>query len=412
MHFWCGVSAVAGAIRRKAFINMAYFRWYPNFYIILVAPPGVVSKSTTASIAMRLLRQVPGVKFGPDVVTWQALVTSFAESQELFDTGNDMMEEMCAITIESSEFGNLLNPQDKQMVDLLVALWDGKPGMFEKKTKMSGSDTIINPWINLVACTTPAWIAGNFPEYMVGGGFTSRCLFVYAEEKHKLVAYPSLHVPKDMEVIEKALVRDLEHIAVRIRGEYRLTQDALRWGIKWYEQHNTNKPDNLDDDRFGGYIARKQTHVHKLAIILAASQRDELTILPSDLETANRMVTDLEETMPLVFSKIGRTDLSLQTDRFLGYVKKRGQVSYREAYGFIHSHFPSFKEFEDVVQGCVRAGLISQRSVQNGSGSIEITLISTELNTVAASSKPAVVVPFGSQPESPGQSVGAPRKVM
>src|SRR5215831_7830383 len=103
MHFWCGVSAVAGAIRRKAYIEMGYFRWYPNFYIILVAPPGIVSKSTTASIAMRLLRQVPGVKFGPDVVTWQALVTAFAEAQELFDVGNGNLETMSAITIESSE---------------------------------------------------------------------------------------------------------------------------------------------------------------------------------------------------------------------------------------------------------------------------------------------------------------------
>jgi hypothetical protein len=77
------------------------------------------------------------------------------------------------------------------MVDLLVSLWDGKQGAFEKKTKGSGSDSVENPWINLIACTTPAWIAGNFPEYMIGGGFTSRCIFVYAEKKAKLVAYPS-----------------------------------------------------------------------------------------------------------------------------------------------------------------------------------------------------------------------------
>lgn len=362
MHFWCGVSAVAGALRRRTWVQPAhYFRWYPNFYIILVAPPGIVSKSTTASIAMRLLRQVPGVKFGPDVVTWQALVSAFAEAQELFDMGDGMLETMCAITIESSEFGNLLNPQDKQMVDLLVALWDGKPGMFEKKTKMSGNDQVENPWINLVACTTPAWIAGNFPEYMVGGGFTSRCLFVYAEEKSKLVAYPFLDSPKNMFEIEKALVRDLEHIAVNLRGEYSLTPEALLWGAQWYERHNRGKkPLNLDDDRFGGYLARKQTHIHKLAMVLAAAQRDELTITPEDLKAADDMVTDLEVTMPAVFAKIGRTDLSLQTERFLGYVRSRGKISYREAYGLVHSYFPSFKEFEDVVAGCIRAGLIYQ----------------------------------------------------
>ena len=69
MHFWSGVSAVAGALRRKVWIDQAYFKWYPNFYIVLVAPPGIVSKSTTVGIAMDLLRKVPGIHFGPDVVT-------------------------------------------------------------------------------------------------------------------------------------------------------------------------------------------------------------------------------------------------------------------------------------------------------------------------------------------------------
>lgn len=198
LYFWTGVSAIAGALRRKVWIDQAYFKWFPNFYIILVAPPGIVSKSTTAGIGMSLLRKVPGIKFGPDVVTWPALVSAFADATEGFEYGG-AIHTMSALTLESSEFGNLLNPQDKDMVDLLVALWDGKPGTFEKKTKHSGNDTIENPWINLIACTTPSWIAGNFPEYMIGGGFTSRCIFVYADQKAKYVAYPGLRVPKNLE---------------------------------------------------------------------------------------------------------------------------------------------------------------------------------------------------------------------
>jgi Protein of unknown function (DUF3987) len=357
MYFWVGVSAIAGALRRKVWIDQAYFRWYPNFYIILVAPPGIVSKSTTASIAMRLLRRVPGIKFGPDVVTWQALVGAFAEAEEMFSFNGDYLP-MSAITIESSEFGNLLNPADKDMVDLLVSLWDGKQGAFEKRTKMSGNDRVQNPWINLIACTTPAWIAGNFPEYMIGGGFTSRCIFVYAKEKNQYVAYPSLHVPQDLNSIEDRLVQDLEHISVSITGEYRLTEEAIEWGEAWYQHHYTNRPPGLDDDRFGGYIARKQTHIHKLAMVLAASVRDELTITADDLVVANKMVTDLEPDMPHVFSKIGRTDISLQTDRFIGYIHRMGQVQFTEAYRFIHAYFPSHREFEDMLAGVVRAGYV------------------------------------------------------
>lgn len=355
MYFWVGVSALAGALRRKVWIDQAYFKWFPNFYIILVAPPGIVSKSTTASVAMRLLRRVPGIKFGPDVVTWQALIGAFAEATEMYDDGFGDYRVMSALTIESSEFGNLLNPQDKEMVDLLVSLWDGKEGSFDKRTKMSGNDKVENPWINMIACTTPAWIAGNFPEYMIGGGFTSRCVFVYASEKEKYVAYPGLHVPANLAQLEDSLVADLEHISINLQGEYKLSSDAIAWGEAWYREHYTNRPVGLDDDRFGGYIARKQTHVHKLAMILSAAQSDKLIISIEDLKTANEMVSDLEADMPGVFSKIGRSDISLQTDRFLKYLAQKGEVAYPEAYRFIHAYFPSSREFEDMLAGCIRS---------------------------------------------------------
>jgi hypothetical protein len=363
MYFWSGVAAIAGALRRKVWIDQSYFRWYANFYICLVAPPGIVSKSTTAGTALGLLRQVPGIKFGPDVVTWPALVSAFAESTEGFEYGG-ATHVMSALTLESSEFGNLLNPQDKQMVDLLVSLWDGKQGNFEKATKHSGNDTVENPWINLIACTTPAWIAGNFPEYMIGGGFTSRTIFVYADAKQKYVAYPGLCVPPDLDKLEASLVADLTHIST-LAGEFKLTRSAIEWGEAWYKQHYTVRAANLDPDRFGGYIARKQTHVHKLAMILSAAQNDSLLITPEHLMTANQMITDLEPDMQFVFSKIGRSDASIHAERLVAFVEARGEVGYQEAYRYVHSHFSSFRDFEDVLSGLVRSGFILMTS-KNG----------------------------------------------
>jgi hypothetical protein len=352
MHFWTAVSTIAGALRRRVWIDMAYFKWFPNFYIILVAPPGIVSKSTTASIGMSLLKKVPDIKFGPDVVTWQALVTGFAESTMAFEM-NGEFHAMSALTIESSEFGNLLNPQDKEMVDLLVSLWDGKQGAFEKKTKGSGHDIVENPWINLIACTTPAWIAGNFPEYMIGGGFTSRCLFVYADKKAQLVAYPGQLVPKDMQQTAQKLVEDLAQISL-MTGQYELTADALAWGNTWYSEHYASKHVNLDDERFGGYLARKQTHIHKLAMILAAAESPKLVITAEHLALADRMVSDLEPDMQFVFSKIGKSDEAVYAERLIWYVTKREGCPYSEAYRFVHAHFPKIQDFEAIVNGAIR----------------------------------------------------------
>lgn len=360
MHFFAGVSAVAGALRRKVWIDQAYFKWYANHYIIFVAPPGIVSKSTTVGIAMNLLRKVPGIYFGPDVVTWQALVTSFAAHSEQFPItlpdGTQDFHNQCALTLESSELGNLINPQDREMIDLLVNLWDSKQGAFQKSTKGSGNDTIENPWINMVGCTTPAWIAGNFPEYIIGGGFTSRCLFIYTDTKEKLVAYPSRHVPEGLEEAQALLVHDLEYIATNFVGAFTMTPEAVEWGEEWYKHHYAAPPKLLQDERFGGYLARKQTHMHKLAMVLSVSARDDQTITREDLITANDMISDLEEDMPKVFAKIGQSEKGLQAARLIGFIHAEGEMPMRVAYKYIHAHFPDYREFTAMIQGAIHSG--------------------------------------------------------
>lgn len=355
MYFWTGVSTIAGVLRRKCWIDQEHFKWFPNFYIVIVAPPGIVSKSTTAGIGMDLLRRVPGIKFGPEIVTWQALATSFVNAAETFEY-QGLHHTQSALTIESSEFGNLLDPQDKGMVDALVTLWDGKG--LRKETKHSGNDEIINPWINLIACTTPSWIAGNFPEYMIGGGLTSRMVFVYADEKFKYVAYPKLHAPQDIAEKREKLVADLEQITINCVGEFQLTEGAIRWGEAWYQKHYTSKHKGLDDDRFGGYLARKQTHMHKLAMVLCAAESDSMVITEEHLELAHTMVSDLEPDMAMVFSKIGKTDESYYADRLLAYVRKSDALPYTEVYRYVHSQFPSLRDFENIFAGLMRAGYL------------------------------------------------------
>lgn len=364
MRFWVAVSTVAGALRRRVWLDMAYFHWSPNFFVILVAPPGIVSKSTTAGVGMNLLRQVPGIKFGPDVTTWQSLVQSLNENQEEFSINGSQRMVAAELTIESSELGNLFNPQDREMVDLLITLWDGRK-TFSKTTKMSGSETISNPWLNIIACTTPSWIAGNFPEYMVGGGFTSRCIFIYAEAKEKYVAYPSLQVPTNMSESARMLVQDLERISL-MSGSFRLLPSAVEWGNAWYKHHYENRPAALDDDRFGGYIARKQTHLHKLAMVLAAASSDELTLSAETLSAANVMVSDIELDMPQVFARIGKTEGALQADRLISHVRGRGAISYEEAFRFLHSHFPGQKDMEDILSGALKSGQVRLKELSPG----------------------------------------------
>lgn len=360
MHTWAGIGAIAGALRRKVWIDMKRFMWIPSFYIVYVAPPGIVAKSTTADIAMDLLRQVPGIKFGPNAITWQALVTAFAAASESFQwpDGSGDFHPMSPLNFVASELGSLVNLQDRDMVNLLIELWDGKK-KYEKITKMSGDDVIEAPWINLQGCTTPHWIADNMPPATIGGGLSSRCVFLYADEKEQFVAYVDEVVSKDDQQLREQLIHDLEHIAMNLCGPFTITADARKWGRAWYEGFWKDAKSRMDDKIIEGYAARKQTHMHKLAMVLSASHRDDLVIDQFSLELANTMLEDLETDMPKVFSRIGRTEISLQAERFIDLIRRKGEVEYGEAYRLVHSHFSDFRDFEGVLNGAIRSGQLT-----------------------------------------------------
>lgn len=361
-HFWTAVSVIAGALRRRVWMDMGYFQWTPNFYIVFVAPPGIVSKSTTANIGMNLLRKMPGIAFGPDAVTWQSLVQSLGQSTEQVEI-DGVYHSMSAITIVSSEFGTFLNPNDREMVDVLVSLWDGQIGTWRKATKTQGDDAIENPWINIVACTTPAWIAGNFPEYMIGGGFTSRTVFVYGDTKRHLAAYPGDYLPEGHDERAARLVHDLEVIATEIKGEYKLSPEAKEWGERWYADHFENPhPVHLDNERFGGYLARKQTHIHKLAMVLAASKSNELIIEKDDLVEAAQIVTGLEFDMPRVFANIGKTDATRAISEVINYIKAHHKMRKMDLYNHFHERL-TYSEFEEALTSAIKAGLVEQRQL-------------------------------------------------
>lgn len=362
-HFWVGVSTIAGALRRRVWIDQGYFQWVPNFYIILVAPPGIVSKSTTLNVGMELLRKLDGVKFGPDAVTWQSLTQSLAQSAELVLMPDGTYAPMCCITIASGEFGTFLNPNDKEFVNVLTDLWDGKLGIWEKATKTQGSDRIENPWINLAACTTPGWIAGNFPEYLIGGGFTSRCVFVYADQKRKLVAYPSESLPPEFLDLQGKLVHDLEVISL-LRGPFHLSDEARAWGTKWYEDHYRTRNAELDNTRFAGYLARKQTHIHKLAMVLSASYKDDLVITQKDLEDSAAIVTALEADMPQVFEFIGLQGKAKYAADVLALIKANSPITdnalYRKCFKLM-----GLADYKEALGACLVSGHVRAAQENN-----------------------------------------------
>lgn len=358
-HFWVGVGTIAAALRRKVYINQVYFEWTPNFYICLVAPPGVATKSSAIGVGEQLLADLGTIRLGPSAATWQAMIKLHAEAQEAVQMPDGAWLQMSCVTYCTSELGTLVNFHDPQMIDVLCDLWDGRR-VWSKATAHFGSSVLGNPWVNILAGTTPAWLSDNLPASLLAGGFVARTVFVYADRKRRLIAYPKHHISKTrLKVSRDDILSDLERISL-LKGEFGMTSQAIEWGTRWYEQLYLELQ-AAQTREWQGYLARKQTHAHKLAMVLSASRSDSLVIELGDLQRAVGYLSDIEAGMLEVHRMMTFTPEGEQANRLAELVAKRGPVPLTDLYRVYFTRYgTSFQDFQKILESAARAGLIVQ----------------------------------------------------
>lgn len=371
-HFWTAVSTVAGAVRRRIWKDELHFKWTPNFYIIFVGPAGIVTKSTTLGIGYSFLEKVKDIHFGPDSMTWHGLAKDFEAAVGYHSykdaTGKDVIILMSPLTCSVSELGTFLRPDDSGLVSFLTDVWDGKERPFKHTTSASGNIKIENAWLNIIAATTPAWLQNNFPASLIGEGLGSRIIFIYAEQKRQLTAYPSRVVrPANYGDMEKKLLEDLQHISTLI-GPMDLTDEAYTWGDAWYKKHfNGHRNPKMASGRYGGYLARKQTHLHKLAMVLSVSKRDTLIITKEDLEEADAILAGAESSMLRVFESMGVVDEAKHVAELVNLVKAHQWVTGRDLYRLCYN-IMSERDFKQGLKIAIEGDLLEITTRTNATG--------------------------------------------
>ncbi len=309
------MSVIASAVRRNIWLDQGIFNLYPCLFVILVGPPGKVAKSTTIRLGRTLLLGVEGITFGPDSVTREELIHHMARS------GKD--NKQSAVTLHSTELSSLIDPSGVKMIQFLTEIYDGDI-KFQHATKHSGKDKIHHPILNLLAGTTPSWIATGFPTEVVGHGFTSRTIFIFEEEPRSENPFPG----KPDKKLVKALVNDLDHMS-RVTGPFLWGEGTKDTYAKLYHEIYTSLP---SDYRTEGFHWRKRTHLLKVAMLLSLAESDELVITPRDITTAWTLLMAIEPKMTSAFSAVGKYDLASDLERILAQIIDQGGMTPQEIY--------------------------------------------------------------------------------
>jgi hypothetical protein len=299
-HTWIAISAIAGVLRRNVWFDMGYFSLYPNLYVVLVSPAGLCKKSTAMRISRPLLAEVPGINFSVDSISRERLIQDLAQS---------FQDDQSAMTAYQSEFASMLTTSGMDMVVFLTDIYDS-PHEWVHKTKASGTNTIKKPFLNMIAGTTPDWVARAMPLDTIGIGLTSRVIFVYSDTPRVRPAFPTLSSAQH--ALVPMLKNDLTTMST-IKGQFELADDAREMYENWY-QHKRHEEKKDADSRLAGYFERKPMHVLKVAMCVAASKRDGLVITTQDLVDGMGLLAATEDGMPRVFAGVGKNVLALDIE--------------------------------------------------------------------------------------------------
>jgi len=328
-HTWVGVACIASTLQRKVFFKWGFETLYPNMYIILIGPSGKCRKGTAMRMGFEILKNV-GVKIVSESITREALIRQMKTSvNSAIDPNTNTVNYHCSLTCFSEELSVFLGQSDVKFLADLTDWYDSKD-KWTYETKNQGTDTIQGLCFNILGATAADWLVSILPQEAIGGGFTSRIIFVVEENKRRTLPKPAF--TKRTRLLMEALKADLEHIGTLV-GRFDFSPDTEEEYMAWYQQQDANTFKGIgpiQDPRFAGYCERRATHLRKLCMIFSASRGDDMIITQDDFKRALNTLKAVEVKMPRVFSGLGTAKYAQATEKILIYLASKKQVQQME----------------------------------------------------------------------------------
>jgi hypothetical protein len=320
-HFWVGLSMLASTLERSVWVDMSYYVLYPNLYVILVSDAAICRRTTAVRIGVKLLekQEKPPYIFAQKI-TPEALIGALCEQCKIEADGTISKDSTAVVVAEELSVFLGKEAYANGLIAILTSLYDcGDEWPYQ--TRSRGVELAYNTCVNLIGASSPEWLRLAIPPDAVGGGFTSRIVFVYQYRSDKVIAFPKL--TEVQYTAKENLIHDLSLIR-RLRGAFRFSKDARVWYIKWYKGHRMALVNSVVTD--GELVIRKEGILLKLAMCFSVSEDDKLVIEQRHLEMAAAALEETEKFMPETLRILSSTPMGMDATKILTIIRryKRG----------------------------------------------------------------------------------------
>lgn len=322
-HIWSLVSMMSANLGRRCWFEFGPMPILPNQYILLVGDPGV-RKSTAMGLAKKLIKGNGSIRLAPDDTGGQrqGLITAMLDQTEdvasMLEGLEGVDEDVSPVTVDpedrhtmycfASEFASFIGQGSYEMVTFLTKMWDGEDHNYTLKNSKA---VLEKPLLNLLGGTTPTALATSLPMEVVGQGFLSRVVLVYAESSMKIAR------PEPLAEQPLAELREIfNYVANNFSGPFKETKAASSLLDSLYLKEH-----KIEDTRFVYYQTRRHTHLIKLVMAMAAL-RGSQEIITEDVEDAEELLSLTESAMPNALGEFGLSPLGLARQKLLDFINQ------------------------------------------------------------------------------------------
>jgi energy-coupling factor transporter ATP-binding protein EcfA2 len=350
---WSALSLVGAALKNSVYFQIGTYTLYPNMFIVLVGPPGVGKGASMNILEQMIIDTKPNqvVNTLSDRITAERIIERISDG---WSTAPQLKNRQLVLgkndhncLLFSSEIRVLLGASD-WMLEFLEEAWSKTT--YEYQTKNKGNVAIDNMCCSLLAASVPDFLRNvNREAHMViTGGFSSRCLFIYAENPSKDLPFPE---PLKKNVKSKALydnlVLDLQEIGT-LRGEFVIDTGA-RLRFEAFLRLNRAASSKDDSEAVANFRARIKAHVLKLAMIFSVSRDNTLHISEMDMINAIAEIQKILASLSKLFRGAGEGMDAAVTARVQDFIEKYGRVSKKEIFKALHRHLNSPEALDRIL---------------------------------------------------------------
>jgi hypothetical protein len=345
---WVALTLISSVIKREGkLIWLKRSPLYPNLFVLLIAPPSLLSKTITITYGAELLRHfwkyLPTLAMRYDrfpniiegAITPQGLRDVLTPAKRtVMETINGKHKEHAVDRgsqgiIINDELVTLLDKkkQNTGLIELLTDLYDCKDSGGDT-TRGEGTKELKNTFVTLLGGGTPVGLDRALPDTAFGGGFISRLVTVFEDMPVRMY-----DLPEDFEGIPDMveMAQRLAWIAENFSHNYTLSPEAQDVFIKWRKGHRRNQIKHRYNEKMLDVYSRQQVIVPKVALLLRA-QRYRLgdTIEAEDVQQSIDIVEYTMKASEGTVMELGESPWVKARSKITKMMVEKGRLSQKE----------------------------------------------------------------------------------